>query len=241
MKKLSKTDETETDLPKIFESLDDSKDAVAVEVFEDDEGIPLSTDPEWSDYLMSKLVGDELDDKGNPKVVGLRRLANLVLGDIVENVTRTLQSPHPENNSTAVVECMLRIRFEDNDIRTFTDVADGSPSNCNSVFSKFPTAMASSRSEGRALRKALNIRIVCAEEVDDETQRTEPIKLATEQQKNFIKNRSQENGIDVDKLLKHENLKELNDLSYLQAAKLNQKVNNYQKNRKSIPEEIKVV
>ena len=45
---------------------------------------PSMMDDEWSDYVMSHFKSNELID-GNPICAGLRRVAELLLGDIVNS------------------------------------------------------------------------------------------------------------------------------------------------------------
>jgi hypothetical protein len=75
--------------------------------------------------------------------------------------TKIVQIPTKENGELAVVEALAV--FEDG--RTFADVGDASP-----LSTKIPGAylrIASTRAKGRALRDAMNIGQVLAEEVED--------------------------------------------------------------------------
>ena len=51
---------------------------------EQDQNIPEYASPEWNKYVMEHFRPDELID-GNPICAGLRRVAGLLLGEIVES------------------------------------------------------------------------------------------------------------------------------------------------------------
>lgn len=130
--------------------------------------IPAMSDTGWSDYVMTKFDDDELIE-GCPTVDGLRRVAELVLGNIINSVTNVVEAPNQvTNNGRATVTHCISIAWDQdrNDIRTFSDAADVYPGNADAHFAIFPTAMAATRAEGRALRKALRLkRVVTAEEI----------------------------------------------------------------------------
>jgi hypothetical protein len=124
-------------------------------------------DPEWSKYVMTKFAENELDDKGNPKVVGLRRVARLLLGPILASKARVVQSPSVFGDQglmqPAVVEHTVKILFGDHEVE-FTEAADCYYGNTDPEFARYLTATASTRAEGRALRKALQLNAIASEE-----------------------------------------------------------------------------
>ena len=86
---------------------------------------------------------------------GLQRLAEeagLVWSDV------QILTPSPK-----LIQAIYRVRFND-DFQT-VGTADCSEKNTTSPFSNYPTAVAESRAEARALRKALGIRLLSSEEV----------------------------------------------------------------------------
>lgn len=119
------------------------------------------TDVGWNDYVMSLFAEHEMHD-GRPLCFGLRRVAELILGEIV--CSRPVKVFPPSNDekigrSTVIWEVTFRSGV------TFSDVADCWEGNTDDAFCVFSTATAATRAEGRALRKALRLRTVAAEEL----------------------------------------------------------------------------
>lgn len=134
------------------------------------EEVPLLTDINWPDYVMEQFDESELD-RGYPKVNGLRRVTELLMGEIIESFPEVIQCPCPENERRATVVYHVRIRTPKG-VRYFADGADAYDGNMtnpnkegNQVFTKFPTAIAVTRAEARALRKCLKLNVVAAEEL----------------------------------------------------------------------------
>ena len=126
-----------------------------------DDGTPSVTDPGWNDYVMSKFIDKELYD-GNPLVHGLRRVAELVIGPIVRSgPTQVFPPQRDDHHGRATV--VFTVEFE-NGMR-YSEVADCWEGNTDDMFCAYAIATASTRAEGRALRKALRIRAVAAEEM----------------------------------------------------------------------------
>ena len=122
---------------------------------------PSTTDPGWNDYVMSKFTEKELYD-GNPLVNGLRRVAELVIGPIVySGPTQVFPPQRDDHHGRATV--VFTVEFE-NGMR-YSEVADCWEGNTDDMFCAYAIATASTRAEGRALRKALRIRAVAAEEM----------------------------------------------------------------------------
>ncbi len=123
------------------------------------------TSPAWNDYVLSHFVDEELFD-GNPTVDGLRRVTEVLIGHIVGVATSIQQVPTPDNlfRATAVVEVAIEDKAT-GAIRAFSGAADAYEDNLQKNVAKYPVAMAETRAEGRALRKALRLRNVSAEEV----------------------------------------------------------------------------
>lgn len=141
-------------------------EAVAI----DDEPVrPQMSSPEWPDYVMSHFTEDELVN-GHPKVDGLRRVVELLLGPIVQGQVRIVEGPRQDNGFTAVAEYTATIEcfYEDGPggkFRVWTSAADAGPNNCDPHFGKFPTALAETRARGRTFREALRLNKCAAEEM----------------------------------------------------------------------------
>ena len=126
-----------------------------------DENTPNVTDPEWNDYVLSLFVNSEMYD-GRPLCAGLRRVAELLLGRIVSS-RPTQVFPPSGGDEIGRATVIWEIIFEDGS--TFSDVADCWEGNTDDTFCVFNTATAATRAEGRALRKALRLKTVAAEEM----------------------------------------------------------------------------
>lgn len=163
------------------------------------------TDPDWTEYVLSKLSPEELSPEGRPTCDGLRRVAELVLGPTVSSSVRIVQAPSPENAMTAVAEFSYTYESIHTDREvTFTAAADCNSGNTDGKFSIFATAMAETRAEGRALRKALRLRrVITAEEPSNLFQDHDLSNngKSTEMQHSFIQTLCQRNDINIDAYL----------------------------------------
>lgn len=129
---------------------------------------PSILSPEWSDYAMQFFTEKELID-GNPLTAGLRRVAELLVGEIISSkpieVTR-IETGDPIGKTTVVYEVQFLVKKDGKEyIKTYADVADVWAGNTDDLFAVHAAATASTKAEGRALRKALKLRVVAAEEL----------------------------------------------------------------------------
>ena len=122
---------------------------------------PQPSDKGWTQYALSLFQDDEMDGE-HPRLEGLRRVAELLLGEVVEERCELISAPTMENGERACSKAS--IVFSDG--RIFEALADASPNNCQKDFAMFPVAMSDTRAKGRAYRSALRLkRVVSAEEV----------------------------------------------------------------------------
>ena len=126
-----------------------------------DESAPSVTSPDWNDYVLGLFSDNELFD-GRPTCAGLRRVSELVLGQIVSSKP-TQVFPPTSGDEIGRATVVWEVIFADGS--TFSDVADCWEGNTDDMFCVFNTATAATRAEGRALRKALRLRTVAAEEM----------------------------------------------------------------------------
>jgi len=121
--------------------------------------------PEWDSYVMEQFAPNELMD-GHPNAAGLRRVAELLLGPIIESgPTQVFPS---EGNGPTRATVVFSITFDWGDsgkTRKYSEVADVWHGNTDAIFTAYAVATASTRAEGRALRKALKLRKCAAEEL----------------------------------------------------------------------------
>lgn len=207
------------------------------------DGAPLPTSPEWHDYVMSLFTEDEIveTDKGKfPKVSGLRRLAELLIGRITESGVEKY-STHLFDSATSLgrADCIYRVVF--GNFITFKGLASAGPTNSGG-FNLYPEALAETRAEARALRKALKLKVCGAEELEEVTDTAVAIDgvektTITDTQKSFIEVIAGKLGIDVNKFLK---VKDVNKISYSDAVSYVKKLNDYQQKKEVIPQEIKI-
>jgi hypothetical protein len=130
--------------------------------------IPDMLSPEWNDYVMKFFTDKELID-GNPLTAGLRRVAEMLIGEIISSkpvdVQRT-ETNDPIGKTTVIYEVQFLVRNGDREyVKTYADVADVWAGNTDDLFAVHAPATAATKAEGRALRKALKIRAVAAEEL----------------------------------------------------------------------------
>ena len=212
---------------------------------------PSITSDEWHDYAMSHFHDNELID-GNPICAGLRRVAEILLGEIVE--TGPVQVfPATDSDGPGRATVIYRVVFNwfNSGIhKTFSEVADVWHGNTDDLFCAHPVATASTRSEGRALRKALKLRVLAAEELAKKDI-VEIVKQAVSlgkddtrispQQIQFIDNKCNQLDIDAMKFINmgQHTYKSVNDVDKDCAKKMITMLNGYQNGTTDISEGIK--
>lgn len=129
---------------------------------ETEQEIPGRCDPAWTQYVLGRFLDDELDGE-NPRVDGLRRVAQDLIGTIEEEGCDLVACPTVENGMRACVKAWVVF----NNGQRFEALADASPCNITGdEYVIYLTAMADTRAKGRCLRNALGLkRVVAAEEV----------------------------------------------------------------------------
>jgi len=131
-----------------------------------EENRPSMFSDEWNDFVMAHFHRNELID-GNPICAGLRRVAEFLLGDIVESGPEQV-FPAMDGSSPDRATVVFKVVFNwmnSGQQRVFKEVADVWHGNTDDLFCAHPVATASTRAEGRALRKALKLRCLAAEEL----------------------------------------------------------------------------
>lgn len=127
---------------------------------------PERTSPEWNDYVMSQFHESELRD-GRPLVAGLRRVTQLLLGEIMSSECLETKFIETRDRDTgrAISRYRVSILFPDGMTRTYSDVADCWDDNTDDEMCPFAVAFSATRAETRALRKALGLKTASAEEM----------------------------------------------------------------------------
>jgi hypothetical protein len=147
-------------------------------------------DPKWVEFILDKLEAREMID-GAPTTDGLRRVTEDVFGQIIGSETEILEIP--STNLKETIRCTAKhtltiMRYDSmGATRSNTGLSffnSGTPSgtikvsacvdvlaeNLPSPYNKHLVATACTRAEGKALRRALKIRIITAEEQQNSTE-----------------------------------------------------------------------
>jgi hypothetical protein len=173
---------------------------------------PKIHDIAWTDYVLGLLSDDEKIN-GNPTTDGLRRIFEIALDcRVIGSQTSVVQSPDPNNEKRATVvhsvTYCLNNREADTDVLNTLSVdgaADVYWGNCDKVYRNHPVAVAETRAEGRALRRALRLRkVVAAEELSKEIEddpNGDNVNKISNNQLNFIDVLSKRLDINVYKML----------------------------------------
>lgn len=135
----------------------------------------------WQDYVLSLLRDEEkvmVGDSIYPKGAGLRRLAELLLGDIVfMGPTQVFPSNDTDHAGRATVVAEVHIlwtraygrplSFGDYDVppRKFSEVSDVWAGNCQEPYVSHTVSTASTKALSRALKNALCLNVSTAEEM----------------------------------------------------------------------------
>jgi len=214
---------------------------------------PSRTSPEWHDWVMSLFEESELFD-GRPLCHGLRRVAELVLGPILSSRPSQVFPPANGGEEIGRATVVWEVVFATGHL--YSDVADCWEGNTDDAFCVFNTATAATRAEGRALRKALRIKTVSAEEMttknttsivkDLSTKRNTSTEgeydssgRMTDPQANFIDVKAKQLDINVTEFFKEVFKINVNrKVDKRQASDAIEKLNEYQGNKSLIPDSI---
>ena len=247
MVKSKKTDSKTTEAPAIATS--DSTTTSYPET-----RIPTPNDLEWTDHVLGFLSEDEKIN-GNPTTDGLRRIFETALNCVVvESTSNVVQTPDINNEKRATVVHTIGYILNNGEqtqdplllnMRTVSGSADVYWGNCDKVFRNHPVAVAETRAEGRALRRALKLRkVVAAEELAKDIEDhpdSDTVSKLTNNQINFIDVMSKRLDINVNKLL--ENLgydnKNIYNIEYSHGVQISKLLSSYQQDLTSLPEDIK--
>lgn len=167
--------------------------------------------PEWQDYVVSLLTKNEFQD-GNPTAAGLRRVAELVMGRVVNSYPQVIQFPNEQCNRAVVqyfVECCTTFLVTDQDTHEQTIVektmkvsalAESNTGNLNEPYSNHMVATAETRAEGRAFKKLLLLNFSTAEELLGNSNKA-PAETASDVKIRAIKKLSSGLGLNFSKFL----------------------------------------
>lgn len=212
--------------------------------------IPSMLSAEWHEYAMGLFHESEMID-GHPLVAGLRRVAEVVLGPIAfSGPTQVFPVQREDHHGRATV--VFTVKFANG--MEYAEVADSWEGNTDDMFCAFAVAIASTRAEARALRKALKIKGVAAEELTKKdtakiVRDISSTKKASEgeydensrmsdAQYNFIDVKCKQLNIDGKKLFDTFGVDSGRKISKKIASEIIDKLNDFQRDKSSIPEEV---
>jgi hypothetical protein len=165
---------------------------------------PQPHDPGWTQYVLGKFLPDEVDGK-NPRVEGLRRVANELIGTLLEEGCDLVSSPSENNRFRASVKAWAVFQKEDGTLRRYEALADAHADNCFEDYATYLVAMADTRAKGRVFRNALCLRrVVSAEEVNKTAATTEDTQKGSQVhtgQISLIRLMSERNGFSISEVL----------------------------------------
>lgn len=210
-------------------------------------------DLEWSDHVLTLLSDDEKID-GNPTTDGLRRIFEIALNcTVISSHSEVTQSPDVSNEKRATVVHTITYcphkgpqnKIDLNDSRSISGAADVYWGNCDKIYRNHPVAVAETRAEGRALRRALKLRkVVAAEElassIDDDVSGDSVGRISTNQI-SFIDVIAKRLNINVKELISSMSLSVDNiyTLTHDNAVSIIRELSKYQQKVEDIPEQIK--
>ena len=202
----------------------------------------------WHPFVMSLLDETELNE-GYPKADGLRRVGELLLGDIIDSKPTEVFPVNGNSLGRATVSYSITFKWWDDSTRTYADVADvfndGQYGNIDDNFIVYALATASTRAEGRALRKALKLKVCTAEEISDKVK----VKVSgsisvddaiTQNQIKFMNTRCKQLDVDVMRLVNSngERYDRIERLTKKQASTLIEMLNSAGRGESEIPKEV---
>lgn len=208
--------------------------------------IPVYGSSEWEKYVMESFLPDELYDGNYPTLNGMRRVALNLMGNVMFSGPLEVISKLPESSY-----CIYNIKFESG--YSFSAAADAHLENISGAFSIYPTAIAESRAEARAYRKALLLSTVSAEEVKgNENTFHSVLKESSsttvegynekdsinDQKKSIIESKCKQLKIKLDKFLENQEVS-FDTATKEDGVKLAKLISDYQRGTVEIPESIK--
>jgi hypothetical protein len=199
---------------------------------------PRPTEPEWVEYVLDHLADHELSE-GNPTTDGLRRVTEKIYGQILESDTDVLEIPKQPYTGKVTAKHTLVIEKYDGTIIKVSACVDVVGEKLPAPFNRHLVATACTKAEGKALRRALKIRVQTAEELttenDEEFNTNEPI---NDQQIMAIKTLCKRNDVDLIKFVKafSHKPKTIKDVKNLEGRLMINKLSGYQ--REGTPEEL---
>ena len=208
-------------------------------------------DTEWTDFVLQQLSDDE-KIQGNPTTDGLRRVFEKVMNcHVIQSDSTVVQSPEPSNEKRATVVHTLTWYDLNVDtpemckMKTVSGAADVYWGNCDKVYRNHPVAVAETRAEGRALRRAMRLRkVVAAEEIAENVEDDisgDTVTKITNNQINFIDVLAKRLDINIPEMLKVLSIdgSNIKNILHHDALSVIRELSSYQQKTDEIPDNIK--
>lgn len=195
-------------------------------------------DPEWTDFILEQLHEDELFD-GVPRIEGLRRMVETY----VSPIKSILSTVHPcDNGQTLTIIVTIEVHLENGQI--YSASSDANMYSCIGEFRNRLTATADTRAKSKVYREILCLRNMFTTDEVIKTEDLDEDSLVAHSQKMLINKKSAKLDIDISKLMDHIlgelAPKNLDSLKQSQAVSIMGALDDYDKERKGIPKEIKL-
>jgi len=200
----------------------------------------------WSDYVLGLFSKGELVD-GHPTCDGCRRLVNQLIGPIVESGVAQIIPAMLDNYGTTTVVFQIKVAV-DNEFHPLQgkvihmeDVADCNKYNTDSPYNKYLSATASTRAEGRILRKILGLKTVIAEETstkeNEDNDDWQPDSLITSSQEACIGVMCQRLDLNIEEFINSgkNTYSSIKEIPYYTAVAMIKELNNIQRQVKERP------
>ena len=203
---------------------------------------PHEYDPGWSEYILDNMSDNELI-QGAPTVDGLRRATEKCFGEILQSKSEIVEVPTRQNNKCTIKHSLTIRKYSTDSIIEVDGCVDVLYDRIPYPFNTHLVATADTRAEGKALRRALKIRVVTAEELqnqdEDEVMASE--EGMNDQQILALNQMCKRLDISVTNFVKaqYNKVKVINDVSNMEARVLIAQLSGFQRKPKSIDKKIK--
>ena len=226
--------------------LESLNEASPVETLEGAIGVIYGS-PEWQTFVLGQLNENE-QWEGMPRVNGMNRLASLLLGDIIYSKASEIIVSNGEIQ-TVIINYEIRIEWKLNtpvgfgnmgytpQIRVFGGVA-----NCDqdgTIYGKHFSSTCETKAMGRALKKALGISVLSAEELmgggTEELPKSKPTANITVPLQSVIKAKAEALKLDLNVVItefNHGKYKQLSEFNMEEGRDLFAHINSYQQTKK---------
>ena len=194
------------------------------------EEIISSESPLWSEHVLDQMDDSELKE-GNPTVDGLRRVTERVYGEILSSTSEIVKS---DDRGCTIKHTLQIQKYTTGSTITIDGCIDVKYQNIPYPFNQHLVATADTRAEGKALRRALKLRVITAEEMQAAEENI------TDQQVLAINQMCKRLDVSLVDMVKNScaNIKAIGGVSNLQGRSLLSSLSEYQRNSSSIPEDI---